>query len=145
MAGDVHQLFLCQSALSHVFRIQEHHSPSVVDAAIAIVIAVDGGIELVVGADAGQHELSGLHGQGLDLADGEFGFAARGTKLALFGRDGGVESALVQAFVEILEAGDNAGNLLAQVAIVACVFASPGAAEQSVGDAGDDRGLTLQR
>src|SRR6266550_1672423 len=100
VAGNVHQLLRRQSALLHVFGIQKYHSPAIANAAIAVVIAIDGGIELVMAPDGRQHQLLGFHWQRLDLTYSEFRLATGGAELALLRRNRRVESALTQAFIE---------------------------------------------
>jgi hypothetical protein len=72
------------------------------------------------------------------------GFAAWGAELALFGRHGRVKAALVETLIETHEAGHDLGDLFAQTAVVAGIFAAPMTVEQSVRNSGDDRGFAAQ-
>jgi len=51
VAGDVDGLFALDALGFHVFEVEEEDAAFVVDAAVAVVEAVDGGVELVVAAE----------------------------------------------------------------------------------------------
>ena len=51
VTGDIDRLFRDDAACLHIFWIHEDHTALVLNAAIAVVGAIDGGIELVVTAE----------------------------------------------------------------------------------------------
>ena len=59
MAGEIHDLSGRKSGVSYIFCVQKHDAPPAVDAAIAIVQAVDGRVELIVAADGHHQQLAG--------------------------------------------------------------------------------------
>ena len=99
--------------------VHEQHAALVVDAAVPVVVLVDGGVELVVAAHGHQHQLVGLQVVLFQRGSGEVGLAVFGGELPLAGAVGQVEAAgLAQLLVEVLEARNHAGNVVADDVVV---------------------------
>ena len=100
------------------FGVEESNAEAVGDTAIAVVFAVDRGVELVVAADGGEEELVGGEVVLRDGVDGEFGAGVGGVEFALVGV-GEIEAAgLTHAGVVLCEPGDDVFDVLTDVVII---------------------------
>jgi hypothetical protein len=57
-AGDIDQVEFVKASVAHVVGVHEHHGAQARQAAVAVVVGVDRGVELVVRADRGQRQPS---------------------------------------------------------------------------------------
>ena len=84
VTGDIDGLFSYNALCLHVFQVEEDDPAFVVNASVAIIESVDGGVELVVTAEGLEEELTGLGFHGGKVGGEEVGFLIVGIELSLF-------------------------------------------------------------
>ena len=144
--GELDPVPLGQLQFGHVRLVHEHHHPLTGHAAVAIIVGIDGGVELIVAADGHELEVRRLrhvvilvHHAGHEQ---EIGLAGWRFPEPIPRGDREVEPAgLVDPRVVILEPGNHGLDLVADVGIVGDelvpVHAAP-ARHGSLGELGDD-------
>ncbi len=141
-ARDVHGAHVVDAAVAHVGAVHEDERAQVLDTAVAVVVGVDRGVPLVVGAHGAQRQGAGGGDDVGEGGGGELGAAGRGVEDEFAGGllDAEAEGE-AHAAVEVLEAGEGLGHGVPDAVVVLDVpLPGRGAVGQrGAGDAGDDR------
>ena len=142
----VHPVAVGQAERLDVGGVDEHHAPAALDAAVAVVEAVDGGVVLVVAAQRLQHQPALRDGHPLQRVDREVGFACAGGEFARVARRVRQLEAvgLADLAVVVVAAGHHGGDRVAdQVVVVVELLPRHRmvGAQQRAGQLADDRHL----
>ncbi len=119
-AVQVHVLAVLEAQFGDVLGVDHHHVAALLDAPVAVVVAVDGGVPLVVGAEGLEDQCPFRPFEGLEGIDGQHGLArgrVEGPRIPGAVRQD--ESALLaDAGVVVLATLDHAGDVVADEVVV---------------------------
>ena len=116
----VDQIAIGETEVDQIFLVDEDNMATLLDTAIAVIEAVDGGVELVVTAQRLQHQTPGRYFKILQGVRGQHGLADRGVEGARVPRPVRQhESALLpDAFVIVLKSLDHVGDVVTDTVVV---------------------------
>ena len=86
MAHDVDGVARVEALLAHVARVHQHNTTTVVNAAVTISHRIDRGVELVVRANGGEHEMTMRHFKRRDRMHSELRLSAGSSELAVIAK-----------------------------------------------------------